>query len=139
MEGFDPTYFVTASLALTTTGDKATFAPGQPINVRRIAVIANALIDVGAGMTIKVDHRPTAGSDTGRTDGIGKDLVVAADIAQGKGEYAELPTEFEVDPGEELVVQVTDAADTAGTGYVVIEYQRKPFTGTRIANMTKQA
>ena len=132
------------------------FTPGAPVNIVRWGVIADSLIDVGAGMTIKADHRPTAGSDSGRGDGNVGDITVTADIAQGKGAFTEecataastaIPVKFLVDPGEQVVFQVTDAADTGGTGMIFVEYELEGFSGglpavalslpNRISNMTQ--
>jgi len=147
---------VSAQINVNSTGDKMTFTPASPVNIVRWGIIADALIDVGVGMTIKADHRPTAGSDTGRGDGDVGDITVTADIAAGKGAYTEeigtpaataAQAKFEVDPGEQVVFQVTDAADTAGTGHIFVEYELIPFVGdsavtagdfsNRIDNMTQ--
>ncbi len=126
---------VSSQQDLTATGDKFTFTPARPVNIIRWGVIADALIDVGVGMTIKADFRPTAGSDTGRGDGNVGDITVTADIAQGKGAYTEevsgagTKQKFQVDPGEQVVFQVTDAADTAGTGLIFVEYEEEGFQG----------
>ena len=146
----------TGQLAMDSTGDKATFSKGIPVDVIRWGVLADALIDVGAGFTMKCDKRPTMGSDASRGDGDFGDITTIVDIAQGAGVYTEeitatavtnsVPNFNELDPGEELVFQVTDAADTAGTGIVFIEYRVRPFVGdsnitsglpgNRIGNMT---
>ena len=119
-----------AQVTLTTAADKFTYTPSVPVDIIRWGVIADALIDVGVGMTIKLDHRPTAGSDTARTDGLGgKDLVTTVDIAAGDGGYVEPDAPFQVDPGEEVVFQVTDQADTAGTGMLFLHVQPRPFVG----------
>lgn len=133
-----------AGYALNSTGDKAFWQPGQPVDIVRWGIIADGLIDVGAGMTVKLDHRPTVGSDTDRGDGDGGDITVTADIVAGDGIYTEelsaaavlasTPAILEVDPGEEVVFQVTDAADTAGDGYFFIEFIERPFVGD--ANVT---
>ena len=124
---------VSATQTMNATGDKFTLTPSVPIDIIRWGVIVdNTLIDVGAGMTIKMDHRPTAGSDTDRTDGTpstAEDLVTTVDILAGKGAYVELDEPFEVDPGEEVVFQVTDAADTAGNGFIFVHYRPRPFVG----------
>lgn len=126
---------VSAQIALNSTGDKATFTFARPVDIVRWGIIADALIDVGVTMVVKLDHRPTAGSDTNRTDGIPdgtttKNITTGTtDIAQGKVAVVNLATPFSVDPGEQVVAQVTDAADTAGTGIVFIEYIPKPFAG----------
>lgn len=124
-----------ASLAVNSTGDKFTFTPGQPVDILRWGIIADALIDVGVGMAIKADHRPTAGSDTGRGDGNVGDITITVDLAQGAGLFTEdvsgvaNKTPFQVDPGEQVVFEVTDAADTAGTAIIFVEYLEKPFVG----------
>ena len=153
-------YVVSAQVALNSTGDKFTFTPGGPVNIVRWGVIADALIDVGAGAVFTLDYRPTAGSDTGRVNGstsAGDDTAGGSlstgttDVAAGKGIYREVnqvPGPFKLAPGEQAVFEVTDAADTAGTGFVFIEYEVEGFTGdpalttlaqNRIVNMTKKA
>ncbi len=71
------------------------------------------------------------------------DITVTADIAQGEGVYTEecitaaagtiadpqVAAKFEVDPGEQVVFQVTDAADTSGTGFIFVEYEALSFVG----------
>lgn len=127
-------------ISVTSAADIGFFTPGQPVDIVRWGIIADTLIDVGAGMVIKADHRITAGSDTGRTDGTVGDLTFGTDedIAQGDGVYTEVvspgvtgftKTPFEVDPGEQVVFQVTDQADTAGTCRIFVEFIEKPFVG----------
>ncbi len=147
---------ISAQVGMTSLGDKMTFMQAVPVNIVRWGVIANALIDVGAGFTIKGDFRPTAGSDASRGDGDVGDITVTADIAQGKGIYTEecataatpaVPTKFKLDPGEQVVFEVTDIADTAGTGMIFVEYELEGFSGglpavaltdpNRISNMTQ--
>ena len=147
---------VSAQISVATTGDKFTFTPGRPVDIVRWGIIADVLIDVGVGMTIAADHRITAGSDTGRVNAAVGTITDTDDIAQGDGVYTEnvsplitaRPTEtFRVDPGEQVVFEVTDAADTAGTGHIFIEYRQIPFVGdanvaagldsNRIAGFTK--
>lgn len=134
-----PDNAVDAGYTLNSTGDKAFWQPGQPVDILRWGIIADGLVDVGAGMTVKLDVRSTVGTDTGRGDGDGGDITITADIAAGDGIYTEEltaaaitasnPGILELDPGEEVVFQVTDAADTAGNGYFFIEYIELPFVG----------
>src|SRR3990167_9607381 len=155
-----PTGGAGGPVAFTSTGDKFIYTPAVPIDVYRWGFVTDALLDVGVGFVIALDHRPTAGSDTGRVEK--QVMTFTADVAAGKVRYNEpiLPVAessvaglgetnqlinvgpagpFEVDPGEELVIEVTDAADTAGTGYVFIEYAELTAQGTRNANATKVA
>lgn len=147
---------VSAQISVASTGDKFTFTPGNPVDIVRWGIIADVLIDVGVGATVKADFRPTAGSDTGRGDGDVGSITTTVDIAQGDGLYTETVSPgqtgktlqtFRVDPGEQVVFQVTDAADTAGTGHIFIEFRQMPFVGdaavtagldsNRIAGFTK--
>lgn len=146
-QGIRNTHFVNAVDA-TATGDTVmTFA--QPIDILRWGFITEVPLDVGAGMTVSLDHRPTAGTDTGRVE-IDAMAAFTADIAAGLGRWADLDdavaqatavdgslvdvgtgNPFQVDPGEQVVFDVDDAADTAGTLTIFIEYLEKPMTGTR--------
>lgn len=147
---------ISAQIGMTSLGDKMTFMSAVPVNIVRWGVIADSLIDVGAGFTVKGDHRPTAGSDSSRGDGDVGDITVTDDIAQGKGIYTEecatpaspaQPAKFLLDPGEQVVFQITDAADTAGTGMIFVEYELEGFSGglpapaltlaNRTSNMTQ--
>ena len=140
------------SIVFDGTGDKVTFTPARPVNIIRWGIIIDTILDVGVGFTIKADHRPTAGSDTGRGDGDVGDITTTTDVAVGKGLYTEEVSgagskqKFKVDPGEQVVFQVTDAADTTGDGFVFVEYEEEGFQGdtnvtagedaNRIGNLT---
>ena len=151
---------VSGQVTFTTTGDKFEFTPGRPVNVIRWGIIANALIDVGAGMIVTMDFRPTVGSDASRVNGSVASGVDTAggtlststtDVAAGDGIYHDVVAAngFQIDPGESAVFEVTDAADTAGTGYIFVEYEELPFQGAgaagvagdsnRVFHMTKKA
>ena len=154
-----------AGVDFTTTGDKWVLTPARPINIIRWGIVADALIDVGAGMVVALDFRPTAGSDSGRVNGAtssGRDTAGGTlstgttDVAAGSGSYRDLvPVAasglsatgtgeyggFQVDPGEQAVFEVTDAADTAGSsGVLFVEYVTMPAgQGSRwTAKMTKK-
>ena len=133
--------------AANATGDGMVFAPGSPVEIIRWGFIADALVDVGVGMTVKLDKVDSAGS---RGDGDVGSITRTADVLAEDGIYTENvsplvtlhPTEpHRVIPGERLVMQVTDAADTAGTFLPFIEYRKLPFVGgapvDELANMTK--
>lgn len=120
------------------------FAPVVPIDIVRWGYICDqTLLDVGVTFNIALDHRPTAGSDTGRVEI--DEIVRTTDLALGKGVVRELVLAvaqvtaedgslrdvsgtgpFQVDPGEEVVIQVTDAADTGGDITVWFEYFELP-------------
>lgn len=142
-------------VALDATDDEVKWAPGKPIDVVRWGFIITTALDVGAGFGAALDLRPTVGSDTdrvngdssGTTDTGGGTITATADVAVGAGLYHNVDPPLEVDPGEELVLQITDAADTSGAGYFFVEYEERPFVGdsnvtagdpsNRIDNMTE--
>ena len=139
-------------IAFTSTGDKFYILPAAPIDVYRFGLITQDLLDVGAQFTLPLDHRVLAGSDVGRTE-VATLSTGTVDVAAGKVVYKDVilpvaeatqaghlsslspgtkqnvgPTgPLHVRPGEEVVIEVTDAADTAGTGRVWIEYAAQGF------------
>lgn len=140
MLGQDLVAQLETAVSFVTTGDKFLFAPAEPIEIVRWGVLATA--NFGGSAVIALDKRITAGSDTGRLDAHGGTLSVGA-LAEGKGAYGE-PTKatdplgfLPVDPGEELVVEVTTGATTTGTAYAWIAYLPRPFQVGHIANLTK--
>lgn len=144
-----------AGVTMVGTGNKASFAPSQPVNIVRWGV--EATVAFTGAPVIALDKRPIVGSDTGRVDGTttaGVDVaggtLTPGTLAIGKGAYREVnqnPGPFKLNPGEEAVFEVTTAA-TAGTGIFFLEYEEEGFTGdpiltslsqNRIANMTKKS
>ncbi len=129
------------SAADVTNGE---FAPVVPIDIIRWGYIVDqTALDVGAGFTVDLDHRVTAGTDTGRVqvdtivrttdlalgNGVVKELILA--VAQATAEDGSLRDvsgtgPFQVDPGEEVVLQVSDAADTTGNITLYFEYFELP-------------
>jgi hypothetical protein len=115
-----------AVATLTTTGIKFTLTPAVPIDIIRWGVIANALIDVGAGMILQARKRPTAGSATGESV-VGTLSTGTTDIAAGTLFNDELAAPVQIDPGQDFVVDATDAADTAGTGFIYAIFRIRGF------------
>ena len=129
------------------TGDKYIYTPCGPIEIYRWGFITDVAMDPDAGgFVIALDHRITAGSDTGRTE---KATITRADaetVAAGKLVYGrvEIPVAeatgvdgskvnvgpngpLRVNPGEQAVIEVTNAVGAASTGYVFIEYADLAF------------
>lgn len=127
----------------TAAADTVLFTPSRPIRVFRWGIIPTVLLDVGAGFVAALDLRPTIGSDTGRTNP-GGTITRTADVAVGAGVYNDLSASgltppIDVDPGEQLVFEVSDAADTGGTIIAFAHYLERPFVqgpDLRIADMT---
>lgn len=143
------------SATLTTTGDKMTITPALPIAIKRYGItgITTAIDD--ASFTLALDHRPTAGSDSDRTEEAtlspsGTGEVEAGDELAGRvvrstsqttatdGSTVEDPPSgpLVVNPGEQAVLEVTDASNTTGAGTLFVEYFQLPFDGT-LADVTE--
>lgn len=147
---------VLAGLTMATAEDKATWAPAMPVDIVRWGYIADTVM----GNTVAVvalDFRPTIGSDTDRVDGAtnsttfidtaGGVLTSGVATAVGAGEFHNVNPPLQVDPGEEVVFQMT-TAPSSGTAFFFIEYEVQPFVGdsnvtagdfsNRISNMTER-
>lgn len=129
------------------TGDKFIYTPATIARCYRFGYITDAAQDPDAGgFVLALDHRPTAGSDTDRTEkatitradaettAAGKlvyaDTILAvAQAAQGDGSLLDVGPSgpVEVRPGEQLVIEVTNAVGAASTGYVFLEVMELAF------------
>jgi len=109
----------TAVLDVTSTGDKAIWGPVcVPHYVRMVAVTLNAT--PGDAGVIKGDLRLTRGSDTNRTDGTVFTINLATTHTVTAGSVSKVIYHYIANPpliypGQEVVVEVTDAsaADSA--------------------------
>ncbi len=124
------------------TGDKFIITPCAPIDIYRWGFVTDAAMDPDAGgFVIALDHRITAGSDSGRTEkatitradaetvAAGKlvyqrPIIAVAQAAQGDGSLLDVGPSgpVRVMPGEQAVIEVTNAVGAASTGYVFVEY-----------------
>lgn len=136
------------------TGVVAVMNFGVPIEVLRIGITVddNELLDVGAGFSIAVKKYLIPGSST---DAVTLGTITStSDVAKGSGLFNNLTTgddngetaednstrnesprnnfddgnKFIIHPGEQLVWDLTDAADTSGKGQVWVQYVERPFT-----------
>lgn len=128
---------------LNATADVLIVAPIKPINVVRFGFIVDNTTDSGTTLVLSLDKRVDAGTDTGRVELA--TLSPTATVTQGDGLYFDLTSREEINPGEELVVEVKTAAGVASTGRVFVESVEYPFQRTssdatedRLANMTEE-
>ena len=133
---------------LNATGDKFGFAPIQPIDIYKFGWIAYQAVDPDAGgLVVALDRRPTVGSDTDRVEidvltRANAQTIVAGQVtyrevvlADTNGETAEdgmlrnvgPSGPCRINPGEEAVLEVTNAAGVAATGVMFIEYAELAF------------
>lgn len=128
--------------ALDSAADILTFVPCTPIDVVEFGFIADVLTATAG--TVHLDKRVLPNDDTGRVNGtaaLGRILTVPDATADGKHVYKIVgtgsavtgnPGSLEVNPGEEVVVQVIgEPSDGDGTFY--IRYRERAQTGSRIA------
>lgn len=123
----------TTNLDLTSTGDKARWAPGlAPVIVRQVAVIVNAA--PGDAGVVKIDKRPTYGSDTSRGDGDGGVINMLTSHAAGNVIYKS-GLNVTVNPGQELVAEVTDASANVNSAQIVLLVEPSPEQPANISAM----
>lgn len=142
------------------TGDKFIYTPANPSDVYRWGLVNDTAMVSGTSFVMALDKRVTAGTDTGRVQ---MDTITrTTDMAAGTGLFSQsilpvaqaagsdnrttppIPTYYnvepagpvQVNPGQQLVLEVTDAA-TSGTGYVWIEFVEYPIAGSRATALTE--
>jgi len=87
----------------------------------------------------KFDKRPTGGNDTGRGDGDFGEFNLET-TAQGKVMYDKVAQGQELEPGEEIVVELTTQASGTGAAghirpYILVKYM--PETLANLSNMVE--
>lgn len=118
----------------TTTGDKGRWAPGlRPYVVRGVGIALNAA--PGDAGVIKFDKRITYGSDTGRGDGDVAVVNLATAHPAGKVIY-KMGLNVEIKPGEEIVVEATDASALVSAARVVLFLEPRPEAPANLSGMT---
>lgn len=136
----------------------------SPIEVLRMGIVVddNELLDVGAGFAIALKKYLIPGSSTnavtlgtitrGTDADVAKGALLVNNLNTGdtNGETAEDNTtrfesprnnfddgnKFIVTPGQQLVWDLTDAADTSGKGQVFVEYVKRPFVPSQYTEVT---
>lgn len=121
----------TTAIALTSTGDKFVVSLPVPFDVYEWGVIVTTGLDATLRQ-INLDKRITAGSDSGRVnDAGGAQIAGSAAVAAGTVLYRRPAAPVQVNPGEQLVFEVTDAA-VAGAGVLYVKGRKMPATAPRI-------
>ena len=107
----------------------------RPITVKRIGVLIPVAPTVTAPV-VDFDRRITPGSDTGRVDqGVGRMTFPAvADTPIGEVVYKNVSVDL--NPGDEVSVQVVTAA-TAGAGLPFMEYINRQEEPANLTDMSK--
>lgn len=128
---------VEAAVADASAGaaDAVVITPAAPIDVVGFGWITTTAL-VGTSMVLDLSHRPTAGSDTGRDqqidiDGTSNDGTMTIAASVGGLHHYKAVDEFEVDVGEQIIVDRSTAIGTSGAGVVYIRYRERAAAGTR--------
>lgn len=112
---------VARAVDLNSLGDKGNWAPGLfPVKIRGVALLVGN--DIAAAGVVKVDKRPTFGSDVSRGDGDIAILNLAVAHTGGKVVYKS-GIDVILNPGQQLVFEVTDVTGAADVGDLVIMYE----------------
>lgn len=104
---------------LGATGDDLVLDVTMPITVLRVGAIITTVL-VGAA-TVAFDRRITTGSDTGRVNGLNAagDAVLTIPTATAAGKVVYDDVSVDLNPGDQIVVEVTAAATSGGARYFV--------------------
>lgn len=140
---------VAGPVVFTGTGDKFIITPATPINILRWGIVIETAKDASA-LVLKLDTRPTAGSDTAR---VTSDTLTDSATARAAGVVLERKMTgtnpnsstgsdgslvnvasggpVQINPGQQAVIQVSTAAASTGKGYIFAEYVQFPGNGSR--------
>ena len=115
-----------------------TWAPGMMKHKIHAVAMLNGNA-IGAAGVVKVDKRPTFGSDTSRGDGDIAVLNVPNGFAAGAVLYQRCEPPVVMEPGTEAVIQVTDATAASDVGTFVFLVEVIPEEPANMAAMTATA
>lgn len=112
------------------TGDQGTFTPAVPVEIVEFGyIITTVVVDAAGGLVLKADVRPTAGSDTSRTDGTAGTLTLTTAqcnaLTAGRVMRSRPTSPLTVLSGQQVVLELTTAPDS-GAGLPYIVYREKP-------------
>lgn len=129
--------------ALDSAADLLTVPFIKPGTVQRIGLVQDGGTDPGTDLVLAVDKRPTAGTDSDvNSRGAREELFTlspTATIGQGNGVYKDADDRYDIQAGEELVLEVPSGSTGAAgsTAHVFVEYVELPFSGSKIGHMTE--
>ena len=120
----------TADVLTAAADHNGLFEVTRPITVLAVGAIITTAIQ--GACVVKFDRRVTKGSDTGRGDGDVGILTIPDGTAVGKQVISD-NTRVDLNPGDQVVPEVTSAAATAGGAHYFIHYIPRAET---IANLS---
>jgi hypothetical protein len=109
---------VAAAASLASLADIGSWGPGLvPVTIRGVALLIGS--DIAAAGVVKVDKRPTFGSDTSRGDGDVATINLATTHTGGKVVYSD-GLDVDINPGEEVVFEVTDVTGAGDVADLIL-------------------
>ena len=136
----------TAADVLTSTGDCAVvWNVVRPITLLRIMELITTIVSSSADAVVYFDRRVLTDSDTGRLLGLNGTTTVVGDgvlkipttTAVGKLVYKDV--RVDLDPGDQIVVNVHTAATSTGGGRYYFEYINRHETPENCGDMVESA
>lgn len=115
-----------------TTGDIITVAPSAPIEVVGFGFTSTtALVGTSAVMDLSYIASAVARDQQIDIDGTANDgTITLAASAIGLHHYKDVD-HFEVDPGDQIIIDITTGIGTSGSGVAYIRYRERAAAGTR--------
>lgn len=121
------------------TGDVGSFiVPFKCEVVLAGAVVTEVCAGSSSTPVVKFDKRPTAGDETDRGDGDIAELKLLTSAA-GVVLYDEVAVGEELEPGEEVMIEITTAAVGTPTGHIkpFLLVKQLPETKANLSNMSE--
>lgn len=133
----EQTLITDGSLAAAADIAGAKFAPGYiPVTIRAVSLVITDTIAC-AGV-VKLDKRPTPGSDAGRGDGDVVTISIPNATAVGAVIYKD-QLNVKINPGEEVVAECTDAAGASGKATIKLIFEPSYEVPANFSEMSESA
>jgi len=120
-------------ITFATTGDKLFIDVPFKCYVYRACVLLNAA--PGDAGIVKFDKRPTYASDTGRGDGDVEVVNLKTSMVAGDVAFSDASANVALEPGEQVVVEVTDASAAVTLARAWLLVREVPETPANMTNM----
>ena len=125
---------------LAATGDAAHYWDVvAPIAVVRIGAVITTVCVSSAAIVVAADRRILTASDTGRVNGLDSGgtgvLTIAATAAAGKVYYQDFTPGVDLDPGDQIIFEVTTAATTSGAARYFVDFIDRDEVPANLSDM----
>ena|SRR5688572_7995864 len=122
---------VSGELDISSTGDKHSF--GIPFKCRVVRAGVTIVNDIGATGVIKFDSR----QGTTRADGDVATINLATSHTEGECVYDDAGASLELEEGDQVIVEVTDAAAASDEAIAFLVVRQVPETAANNSKMVE--